>query len=219
MSKKIIVAIIAVIATIPWIAFATGNLFYEAHETDVEIYYTSEDFLDVEFDLPIVKINGNVYVPLREAAEKAGMTVDWNFDEWHNDEKVRLIYNIPDIDAAEAFNNIFHFALPDTAEVLNYEHYDLKWRGHEENGNRHFAAKIAIQEKDLEYLNSQFKEWRKISDVGFKVLYTMEYGWWNYMDGDEVINAYETNEQGTIYPRAYIVKTIGGQYYLYATYY
>ena len=113
MHKKIVFAVMAVIA-IPLAVFAAGNLSYEAYKSDAMISFND---MDVNFQLPVVTINGNTYIPLREAAEKLGMTVDWNVPEWYENQKnIRIVRNIPDIDAKEAFQNLFGFALPETAD-------------------------------------------------------------------------------------------------------
>ena len=213
MYKKVIVTIITIIV-LPLAGFAAGNLSYEAYKSDAMISFND---MDVNFQLPVVTINGNTYVPLREAAEKLGMTVDWNVPEWYENQKnIRIVRNIPDIDAKEAFQNLFGFALPETAEVLNYEYYD--YTIYEEEKEKHFVAKISFQEQDLEYLKNQFNGWREGSTLYYKVL-SQEYGWWDFLSRDEVLYAYETTQKGTyvetIYVDAFITKPSDGQYYLY----
>ena len=212
MYKKVIVTIIAIIV-LPLAGFAAGRV-YEAYESDAKILFNDEE---VDFQLPVVTIDENTYVPLREAAEKLGMTVDWNVPEWYENQKnIRIVRNIPDIDAKEAFQNLFGFALPETAEVLNYEYYD--YTIYEEEKEKHFVAKISFQEQDLEYLKNQFNGWREGSTLYYKVL-SQEYGWWDFLSRDEVLYAYETTQKGTyvetIYVDAFITKPSDGQYYLY----
>ena len=221
MHKKIVFAVMAVIA-IPLAVFAAGNLSYEAYKSDAMISFND---MDVNFQLPVVTINGNTYIPLREAAEKAGIVVGWNGDE----QRIRLTHNIQNIDAKEAFQNLFGFALPETAEVLNYEYYNIEvFEGEPE---QHFAAKISFQERDLEYLKNQFSGWGEDFDAGnmigvhtgFVTIFNKKYEWWDLADTNEVLYTYWIWQKGeyvrTITSRAFITNPSDGQYYLYISRY
>lgn len=220
MHKKILFTIIAII-TIPLLTFAAGT-FFEAYETDVQISFNNKE---IKCQLPIVQIDGNTYVPLRETAEQLGVNVDWDGEK----ERIRLTKNIQDIDAKEAFYNLFGFTLPETAEVLNYEYYNVEIdKGESEE---HFAAKISFQEQDLEYIKNQFGGWNEDFDagnlvgvhVGFVKIYNKEYDWWDLADTNEVLYTYWIFQQGTyvktITPRAFITKPLDDQYYLYISRY
>lgn len=214
MYKKVIVTIIAIIV-LPLAGFAAGRV-YEAYESDAKILFNDEE---VDFQLPVVTIDENTYVPLREAAEKLGMTVDWNVPEWYENQKnIRIVRNIPDIDAKEAFQNLFGFALPETAEVLNYEYFDYDYVFDQ---SQIFAAKLSFQEEDLEYLVSRFSQWEKGVNSYFRVI-SQKFGWWELLSKDEILYAYRRTQDGidsVVNSDVFITNPSDGQYYLYIYHY
>lgn len=220
---------LAAIVILPLAAFAAGKLSYEAYENDAKIFYNGKE---IDFQLPVVTINGNTYVPLRETAEKTGVAVNWNGYY----QRICLARNIQGIDAKEAFNSLFKIELPNSAEVLSYEYYDDIL--YEDRPEKHFAAKISFDEEDLEYVKSQFsdgwfedyteeeldEELAGLAGINarFVKVFSKEYEWWDLADPNDVLYTYWTYMSGTyvktIVPRVFISQSQEGQYYLYVNY-
>lgn len=214
MSKKLIliaVVTIAIIAITPLlVAFAAGTIRYEAYETGVKIFFNGKE---IEFDLPVVTINNHTYIPLREAAEKADVGVEWNGE----DNTIMLTGNSHGFDVQNVFENLFEFALPDTAEILNYDYFI-------EYEEQYFTAKISFNGKDLEYIkNSFFKTvWMELEDWKFLSYNGNKYPWWDLSDTSESTCAYHRFKSGvekkTVEVCFFITEGPSDQYYLYVSY-
>lgn len=72
--KKLILGVLACVL-ITGTAFAVSNPDLVLEAVNYKIIADGEE---IDFENPVVTINGNAYIPLREAAENAGMTVEWD---------------------------------------------------------------------------------------------------------------------------------------------
>lgn len=190
--------------------YSEDIFFYKAYKTDSKIIY---DGNEIEFEAPVVTIDNHTYIPLREAAEKMDISVEWNGEE----HKIILTENSNDVYARELFNNLFEFALPYTAEVLNYDYY-------EEDDEQYFAAKISFNQSDLEYITSKLSEnYSYIDNLDLKnelvSYYSKEYSWWELSELTDSDLNYRIMKSGvhvkTVEICFVITKALDGEYYLY----
>lgn len=192
--------------------YSEDIFFYKAYKTDSKIIY---DGNEIEFEAPVVTIDNHTYIPLREAAEKMDISVNWNGEE----NKIILTENSNDVYARELFNSLFKFALPSTAEVLNYDYYV-------ENDEQYFAAKISFNQSDLEYITSKLSENYAYIDylnqrnyINFISVYSNEYPWWELSELTDSDLNYRIMKSG-VYKKTveicfFITKASDGEYYLY----
>lgn len=209
MSKKLTLIIVVIISAMSFsVAFAINNIWYEAYESGVKIFFNKKE---TTFDLPIVTINGNTYIPLREAAEKANVSVEWNGE----DNTIMLMDNSHNSEMKEVFERLFNFTLPDTAIILDYNYHV------DEFEESHFGAKISFDEKDLEDIKSNFSGWME-ADERFLFSYNKHYPWWDLLDINETICAYRSFKTGmqikSISVCSFITEGANDQYYLYVSY-
>jgi len=191
MRKKTILAIILMIAVLSTcVVFANDIIHFDAYKSNVTISYNNRY---LSFDLPVVTINGNTYVPLREAAENGNINVEWDGEAQKiiltNHTQTDDVEEVQSDNAEEIFFNLFKFELPFQSEILNYDYYV------DENKERHFAAKIAFKKKYLAYVKSHFKGWGDV-DIALLSVYNQEYAWWDLLDIEETIESYHAFESG-----------------------
>ncbi len=80
MIKKFIASIMIVLLFVT-VVNATNLLpQYTAYKTDIPMFFNEDR---INFTNPVVIINGNTYIPLREAVEYMGMNIDWSPEEIH----------------------------------------------------------------------------------------------------------------------------------------
>lgn len=75
MKKSIIITVILTCLFCTAIFASDMYIKYTALKSNAQIYV---DGKKTDFDLPVVTIDDFTYVPLREAAEKSGMSVEWS---------------------------------------------------------------------------------------------------------------------------------------------
>lgn len=107
MAKKVLaVAIAVVLISTLTIALANSDSLFEAYKVLTKITLNGAE---LKYDCPVVMINDNVYVPLRETAEQLGMSVEWN--EENNDiviaeKSTEIIEKVKEELKREGWNNI-----------------------------------------------------------------------------------------------------------------
>ena len=92
---NIIVILLALFVNV----YSEDIFFYKAYISDSKIIYNENE---IEFESPVVTIDNQTYIPLREVAEKMDISVDWNGE----DHRIVLTKN-SDYAAREIFNNLF----------------------------------------------------------------------------------------------------------------
>lgn len=210
MDKRIAILFIVLTAMLPVIIFANENVNVK-YDSGVTVYLNSNNIL---FDLPIVLINENTYVSLREAAEEIDLNVKWN----ENDREVILIENEYNFDIYKMFENLFGFRLSDEAEILNYKYNTEK--------EHYLIAKVIISEEDVETIKNL--NWHMIDEDYVSSYYTIfsyyaeEFKWWDLLSIKDTEFSYEKFKSGvykkTVTANLFITKGEDGKYYLYAEY-
>ena len=208
-SVIVIMALLSVLT-----AFAESTPFLEAYVSDIKIILNGEQ---VDFNLPVVTIDGNTYIPLRESAEKIGVGVGWD----NENREILILSKGLIVDAKKIFQELFYFYLPETAEVLNYDH-SIAY------GDRNFAAKISFDAKDLPYMKSNLQVFgvrHSSEDTEHEMEKTIFelacatgsrwYGWWDLSKYQfEDVLVYESYKSGvevkTIKMEAFIAKDVDG---------
>ncbi len=209
MRKKLILltTIVTIVVALCAFAYAADAIQYNAYEFGVKIVFGGKE---IKFDLPVVTINGNTYIPLREAAEKSNINVEWNGDE----QKIVLTEYPHDADARGIFNRLVGFSLPDTAEILNYD-YSV-----DEEAQR-FMTRISFSANDLEVMKNNFSGWLE-DDGRFLSLYNQENDWWDLVDIEKTVcayHSYKTESYSKSIPiRVYIAEESDNKYNLYVSY-
>lgn len=175
-------------------------------ESEVDIFF---DDNKLQFDLPILNINNSIYVPLREVAEKFGITLNWNDDE----HRIMLRNNSANVDIYAIFERLFGFRLSDKAEIL---HYDYTFT----DGDDCFVGKISITQEDVDVIKKLTSNMYEIKECQFNGL--SRYYWWD-LEKFEPVLSYETMKHRKTPLKSMImvdffVTQQDGDYYLYAVY-
>ena len=221
MNKKLLVLLLISVLCIP-VVFAEEEVKYEAYPLDANIL--SDGLIAVNFELPVVTIDGHTYVPLREAAEKVDMDITW-FPYGYADhtpcimlKKRKIPLNKLNYDMAAVFEKLIGFALPDTAEILDYR-YLIMYE------DEHFSCKASFQERDLEYIKNAVRDWTMYGadtpDMLQVILSNLnyDYDWWELSDINESIfnraKVKKGNAAMTISIYLFITEGENGAYYLY----
>lgn len=86
--RKYLICVVSVALIIMVSLTVIANITSFQNETDKKIYVAEEygtnieiDGIQLNYDLPIVTINGSTYMPLRETFENCGYDVEWNAGE------------------------------------------------------------------------------------------------------------------------------------------
>lgn len=204
MYKKItLVAMITVMLSVS-IVLAKDIIQWDAYKFDSKILYNGKE---VTFNLPIVSINDNAYIPLREAAEKCDMVVNWNDKE----KEIILTPKTGETDEKRKCSIFSVFQLPETAKILNCDY-------RVEDEEEYSAAKISFEPQDLEAVKSSFAGW--LEDDGILLpAFNKEYTWWDLTDVNETVCAYYSYKSGvrvkSIPIYAFVTSGEDGRYYLY----
>ena len=173
-------------------------------ESEVDIFF---DDNKLQFNLPILNINNSIYVPLREVAEKFGITLNWNDDE----HRIMLRNNSANVDIYAIFERLFGFRLSDKAEIL---HYDYTFT----DGDDCFVGKISITQEDVDVIKKLTSNMYEIKECQFNGL--SRYYWWD-LEKFEPVLSYETTKHRKTPLKSMImvdffVTQQDGDYYLYA---
>ena len=221
MNKKLLALLMISVLCIP-VVFAEEEVKYEAYPLNANIL--SDGLIAVNFELPVVTIDGHTYVPLREAAEKVDMDITW-FPYGYADhtpcimlEERKKPSNKLNYDMAAVFEKLIGFALPDTAEILDYRYlieYEEEW----------FSCKVSFQERDLEYIKNAVFDWDMYGVDTHDMLQNLllnlnhNYDWWELSDINESIFNRARYKKGnaamTISIYVFITEGENGEYYLY----
>lgn len=224
MRKKCLAAflVICVICSTFVLAEESG-LFDITTYDDYEIEYNGKE---MSLNSPVLLINGQTYVPLRDFAKEAYIDVAWDGDA----KKITLTDSVltdywlepPE----DIFDELFDFLLPESAEVLNYHYIDSMYPG--------FKAKVFFEESDLEYIKNNMDAFsiehnsEEIAggscDHTFDVVYknySREYSWWDVSKSDALYVYEGVMEKGFEHSHTdgAIVKAADKDgYYLYISY-
>ena len=208
--KRFISPIILLIIVTSSISFAQSLGQYAAFEINEKIIFNGEE---QKFLSPVVTINERVYIPLREVAENNGVEVIWNGDG----KDIELIGNFEEIKIRKAFEELFGFSLPDTAEIVNHEYFF-------EYEEPRFTAKISFEKEDLEYIKNGFlgnldQGWEEITNLERVPPLWDLYSWWENPETKKIICIYDRFIKGihakTVHILFYITEETDGSYYLY----
>ena len=204
---NIIVILLALFVNV----YSEDIFFYKAYISDSKIIYNENE---IEFESPVVTIDNQTYIPLREAAEKMDISVEWNGE----DHRIVLTKNSNDA-AREIFNNLFEFALSPTAEILNYDYFT-------EDDEQYFIAKISFNQSDLEYFDNNLSislnridMARSSSMISY---YNNIYTWWDLSELNRSVSVYRRMKSGvrkkTVDMSVFITPVVDDMYYLYLYY-
>lgn len=139
MKKRIFATILAICLICSTFVFAQEDTVFHVIPYDFDIFWTGNH---MEYDSPILLVNGQTYVPLRDWSESIGMDVHW-------DGKAReIIITESDIELEDVFYSTFGFDLPPTSEIVNYAYgrYGRDVSMH---------AKIFFEKSDLESMKKK----------------------------------------------------------------
>lgn len=120
------------------VGFAVSEIKYQAVNSNAVIAVNGKR---LQFENPIVTIEGQTYVPLREVAEKANMQVDW----YEEANVISVMDNIQATRPEVVFERVFDFPLTDNTNILKY---DLKNSGH---GEYEFYTKCYFDKNEYSY--------------------------------------------------------------------
>lgn len=180
MKKRIFAAILTLCLIYSSLAFAEENAAFDVILYDFDVFFNGEK---LNFNSPLLLIDGQTYVPLRDFAEEIDMTVDWNDD----DKKINLFDN--SLNIKKKFCDIFEFELPETAKILDYSYC-------RDGKDDYLDAKIFFEKSDLEYMRDgldkttmlRTPEENENVDLGKVVLRNLarRYDWWDISSPYEI---------------------------------
>ena len=209
--KKILLSVFLVFAVLcTALNVIGGEPLFNITEYDFEVYRHGEK---MNFDSPILLVDGRTYVPLRSFAEEMNHSVEWFEDE----KTITLTDNSLDIYAI--FEKLM-FKLPETADISDYAYA-------QEGRDESITVAVTFKESDLSYIQKELEEYTHLltkeeqenkSDMlkGMK-----RYPWWNTSIGeaDYVYFGFEEGiEASTIPIYALIDRTTYGNYTYYTLY-
>ncbi len=227
MKKRAIIISAAMAAVLLLTAFTENVMRYDAYKTEEKIFFDGEE---IKYDEPVVKINGMIYVPLRETEEKRGGTV-----HWHGENLGRVEVTSKNFDAEQLFEQIFQFELPESAQIENYSYYFVRDDLIPENKEveEYFVGKISFEEKDLEYIKQgidllaleETELDREDWDYNLRIFirkYNEKFDWWKLSRKEDVKHYYAGTTSGKFIKsrvREHLITDAPeGKYYLYAIY-
>lgn len=138
MKKRIFAIILAMCLLCSSFVFAEENLIFDVIPYDFKLFWNGNE---LDFNSPVLLVNGQTYVPLRDIAEETGMDVNWNGDT----QEIRMTEF--DFCVDDVFVDAFGFSLPIDAEIVNYA-YGRYGR------DISFVAQIFFKESDLKSINN-----------------------------------------------------------------
>lgn len=139
--KKTFLALVVLIAMVcSTMVLAEDAPLFDAITYPFDIFF---DGKKMNLNSPVVLINGQTYVPLREVAENMDLDVEWQGN------RERILLTEKSFDKKAVFEEIFEFSLPETAEILNYE-YVIDPATEEQ----YMTAKILFKESDLSHIRT-----------------------------------------------------------------
>jgi len=196
-------------------SIASEIIRYDAYKSDIEIYYNGEE---IKYDSPVITVNDQTYIPLRETAEKLDMNVIW--DSLYN--SIDLAPELDDASGRVVFNELFEFELPESAKMLNYEYFIES-----SSKEKCFKAKISFDAKDLQTIQDGFSQHQLqnpediTNEKTFLEYYNSVYEWWNLTKLEDTLSFYKWFKIGEVKMSvplwAFITKDVDGTYYLYVT--
>lgn len=209
------VAIFLIVTTLS--PLANGILKeYVAYESYSKIFYGHKE---LEFDSPIVVINDQTYVPLKEIVGKANFDVKWD-PETKEIDLFKKRFNVKEI-----FSYFMGFDLPENSTVTNYQYST-------QHDEPRLNAKIAFNEEDLDYITNQmsnisFSE-KYLDESKYDPVYVTlsnklcnEYVWWDITsisDAEFFYCGFKKGEHArTVTFLGLVKKDSTGQYYLYVS--
>lgn len=208
MGKKVILVTSLLVITI-MSTFVFANVKFEAYDSDIKIYYNDKE---VKFKLPIVIINGNTYIPIKEAAEKLKIKTMWDEER----KRVFLDENTYGFKIDKMFKNLYEIELPEGTEILNYDYVI-------EDNKQCLITKILLNKKDVEDLKAYLEKekWEEINNWNSFSIYAEKYEWWDLLSIEETINAYKMvipGIQKETVEKIFFIAEKDLQYYLYTVY-
>lgn len=183
MKKKYIIILLCIVLCVSIIASAQSNTMIEAMLYDVDIFF---DGKKIEFQSPVVMIDNQTYIPLREAAEKLNIKVEWDGAA----RRIILMDNLVELN--NIFVKLFGFDLPKSAEIKNFDCYN-------EFEDQILVAKIIFDKDDLSYiqgglgkkLTMSVDSGSKITDeTSFLSYYSNKYPWWDLTESYKIRYCY-----------------------------
>jgi hypothetical protein len=183
MKKKFLAIFLAICTVCSSIATAQEDSVFDIIKYDFNIFCNGNK---MKFDSPVLLINGQTYVPLRDFAEAADMNVQWD----DVTKEITLTYR--NLDTESTFERLFEFYLPQSAEIINYAYaFDCP--------EERFVAKIFFEESDLEYVKKELNNIAWDIDLeGYEdeltatVLNNLSktYSWWDLSSTEDIQYAY-----------------------------
>lgn len=212
MNKKFVLITIIIIVISSLAIFAKDNvkLKYEAYESNIKVLFNDKE---IKFDLPITIINGNTYVPLREAAQKANVNITWLREK----NEILLNEDLTYFDIYKVFETLFEFKLSDESKILEYS-YTVK------DEKQYLYTKVSIDKKDVEFIRdfTEDNEWKLVEHWTCSPNLKSICYWWDLLSLDETILSYKKFKTGIHFETRevclFITENLDNRYYLYAIY-
>lgn len=183
MKKRVFVIILAMCLICSSLAFAQEGVLFDVIKYDFKLFWNGNE---LEFDSPVLLVNGQTYVPLRDMAEETGMDVNWNGDT----REIRMTE--ADVWFEDVFFDALGFEIPLTAEVVNYA-YGRYGR------DISLHAKIFFKESDLEYIKEGLDNIAaplssdEMNEFGDTIVFSnlsKKFDWWDIFNAENAQYAY-----------------------------
>ncbi len=191
MTKKIFAVVLSICLICSTFVFAENDSIFDVIPYDFEISWNGSKF---DSDSPVLLINGQTYVPLRDWAEQIGMDVHWDGES----RKIQMT------ESGFWFEDVFFdalgFDLPLEAEVVEYAYgrygrdislhtkiffgeSDLAYIKKQLDGIGSLLSEDEMDDEEIELINMSKKyDWWDISSPK-----DAEYAYFGFMEGFEVI--------------------------------
>ena len=136
------------------VTLAEDQIIFESFKSESDIIYNGNQIF---FDKPIVEIEGNTYVPLREAANKLDISVDWD----NSSKTIKLLGDTSESDTVLTIaQRLYEVNLNGYVKLLDYSYF---LDGIENMYQEYLIAKFKIQKEDIEnieeiFVNSGYKK-------------------------------------------------------------
>lgn len=222
MKKCFLILVTATIIFCSTMVLAQEKILFDVIQYNFDMFFHGEK---MNLKSPILLVDGQTYVPLREMAKYLNLDVEWQKEE----QKIDLSYKL--FDANATFNEIFEFDLPESAKILNYG-YSID----STVDQKYMSVKISFKESDLlqiqERLNSTTYAKHALSEKSLEhhrewleeelACYTDRYDWWELLTLDDCDTVYYGLKTGTqiktVEIKGFICKQEGEKsFYLYLT--
>lgn len=188
MKKRFFAVVLSIYLICSTFVFAQEDCGFNVTPYNFKIFWNGNEF---KADSPVLLVNGQTYVPLRDFSEQLSMDVHWDVDA----QEIRITEH--HFDVYEIFYDLYQFDLPPTATIEDYA-YERFGR------DVSLKAKIFFEEQDLEYikenieiratpLESNDSEYCDLVMSNF----SREYDWWNISSIKDSQYAYHGFAQGT----------------------